>query len=121
MEQYVIEYQGKKAGTVSIRTEGLYYAICCRTRLPGLRLYLQTSETTVDLGLCIPKEGMYGFDTLKSRKSISGNLKKFFLSGLKKHCYLIDPSKPFAYLHLVAEGKLRIENDKYYLYPSTVT
>ncbi len=122
MEQhYDVEYRGQKAGKVSIGTKGLYYAISCRTGLPGLRLYLQASEGVVDLGICVPKEGMYGFDVLKPRKSVPGNIEKFFLSGQKKHGCLIDPSKPFACLHLVAEGKLQIENGKYYLYPSTVT
>lgn len=116
LEQYYdVKWDGKPVGTVTLSTEGLYYSIHCRVKKPGIRLYLRTSETTLDLGVCIPVENGFGFHIRKPIKSVPGTVLEFYVSEKKTNMYLIDPTKPFAHIQAVMQGRLHIENGKYYL------
>ncbi len=116
MEQYFdVWKEKKKVGSVRLIQEGLYYKIHCRTGTPGNRLFLHTSETVMDLGICVPIDNEFGFDTKKSMKSIQGTIEKFSFSGAREEKYLIEPANPFKQLPMLARGRLQIHDGRYYM------
>ncbi len=107
-------YENNVVGTVQIHKEGLYYKICCRIKLPGMRLLLRTSEAVIDLGLCVPSENTYSISTSRSVKSVQGIIQEFFLIPYNGRRYLIDSMQPFLYLKDLSAGKLQVVENRYY-------
>lgn len=106
-----LSYKDKKIGTVSVTKEGLYYKICCRCRLPKpalFRLQIDTAGKMQDLGICVPKEDLFGVDTSIPVRNIEQNTMRFVLvdKDFEQHKVMLDPQKPFMHLQDLAHACL---------------
>ena len=81
-EVYEITYAGATIGTARVERQGLYYRFSCRCHLPeeGLyRIHAGTEEAYVDLGICVPVDGMFGMDKKVPVKMFGEGKWTFFL------------------------------------------
>lgn len=117
-EEYDVMDFGKKAGTVTLVRQGLYWQIFCQCSLPKgtmARLYTADSSETVKLGLLCPEGENFCLRTRISARTLPCGPLRFFLRERQKLRVPIVPQEPFAYLHALPVGKLTMEQGSAYM------
>ena len=108
--EYTVIQNDAPVGQVQLAKEGLYYVIQCQVNLakPGTyRLWAQTGEHSLDLGICVPYGGCFGLQTRIPAKKINPNQLRFLLKDSSKiQCIPVFEDQPFSCIQLLEKGKL---------------
>ena len=101
----------RKAGTVQVEQQGLYYHFFCRcsTERPEmLRLWMGQGNREVDLGLCVPVDGGIGTEKRIPVKQCGQGVPCFFLrsQSIRKKFIPLSPEEPFRYIHRLGNAYL---------------
>ena len=81
-QTYEIKYGDMPVGTARIEKQGLYLSFSCRCRLPeeGMyRIHVISGVSREDLGICIPKDGVFGMDKKIPAKRLGTGSLEFVL------------------------------------------
>ncbi len=99
---YDIRNQGKAIGGVEVTKQGLYYRISCRCIPPDgeiHRLILRTEACRVDLGICVPENGVFVVRKRIPCKTVVGKDATFILESnnlpRRERFFIPDPNMPF--------------------------
>lgn len=114
MEQaYFIRSGDEIIGRVMVQRQGLYYRICCKSKLTGAvryKLVVSCGDNTVDLGICIPLEDGFGMNTRIPVKRLGEGTLIF--QFVPKHTELqtqfvpVFPEEPFGYIRQLQNAHL---------------
>ena len=106
---YPIFYGEENIGSVTVQTQGLYTHFCCRCALPTgdiCRIIAVYTEGTVDLGICIPRNGGFVTEKTVPTKRIYRSQPKFLAKSLQNSTAIqIDTKREFLQLHLLPNAK----------------
>lgn len=109
--------QGSSQGTVTVEKQGLYYHFSCRCRLSGevmYRLVAVTEEGKVDLGVCVPMDGVFGVEKRIPCKRVGTGRPEFQLlpkhEGMQGRFVPIYPEEPFAYMTKLKDSFLAVRS-----------
>lgn len=102
---YSVTVQGKQAGKVLVRRQGLYYHFSCMCRLQQnamYRLMVHCGSTRESLGILVPQDGSFTLNTRLPVKRIGEGEMSFTLvprRSEKTTVFVpICPEEPFAYI-----------------------
>ena len=102
---YEVFQDGEPVGTVEMRREGLYVRFSCRCRPRGgemLRLWM-IGEEEIDLGLCVPMDGIFGTEKRLPAKLCGAGEPRFCLRHkddiFRGKFIPLSPEEPFEYIH----------------------
>ena len=114
---YQIGQGGSSQGTVTVEKQGLYYHFSCRCRLSGevmYRLVAVTEEGKVDLGVCVPMDGVFGVEKRIPCKRVGTGRPEFQLlpkhEGMQGRFVPIYPEEPFAYMTKLKDSFLAVRS-----------
>lgn len=118
MKRFDCMLHGSKVGEVQVFQNGLYYEICCRTKLKCdgfYRLYVSTSNGQIPLGICIPTDGKLGNDLKIPTNRITSEMKGFCIVPKEQnHSFVsLHENHQFFFLHKLPDAVLEIENGIY--------
>ena len=116
--EYSITSGEENIGNVQVERQGLYYRISCRCKLTGCvryNLLVVSGENTVDLGLCVPKDGVFGVDTSIPIKRVGEGTLTFYVrprhSAIQGKFLRVSPDEPFAYIRRLQQAHLERVGD----------
>lgn len=114
---YEIKQGTRSIGTVRVEKQGLYYRFSCRCQLTGEvmhRLVVTTDSGRVDLGVCVPMDGMFGVEKRIPCKRVGEGRPEFQLmpkhEGMQGKFVPIYPEEPFAYMAKLKDAFLATQN-----------
>jgi len=115
MQTYDVCFNDRVIGTTEIIKRGLYYHITCKCSLEEgvYRVFAQSENGTVLIGVFYPKDGCYEIDKMVSIKSLGTNIHSFCINPVKtQRCsfYKVHPDQPFAELWQIEKARFAIEN-----------
>ena len=113
---YEIYLGAEPVGEAVVERLGLYYRFSCRCRLNGAtmqRVMVACGKRKVDLGICVPMDGLFCVDKKVPCKQLGEGKPEFFLtprpqSGGK--FVPVYPEEPFAYMSKLKDAFLEIRN-----------
>lgn len=110
---YPVMLNGKQAGKVSVRRQGLYYHFSCSCRFSGehmYRLIVSRAAAKENLGILVPSEGSFTLQKKLPVKRIGEGDMSFHLASVQDSASTafipICPEEPFAYLERLKEAYL---------------
>ncbi len=116
IDEHCVTLDSQPVGKVLRSREGLYYIIKCEISLtkPGTyRLWAQTGESRIDLGICVPYGSFFGLTARVPVKKIDPGALTFFLTENRKTRYLeVSDDQPFSDIQQLEKGKFCIKEGK---------
>ena len=111
--EYLVASGNENIGNVQVQRQGLYYQIRCRCCLTGCiryKLLASCGENSADLGICVPKDGVFGVDTKIPIKRLGEGTLSFRLvprhSKVEGSFVPISPDEPFSYIRQLQNAHL---------------
>ena len=112
-QEYFIRSGEETIGMVMVQRQGLYYRICCKSKLTGAvryKLMVSCGNNTVDLGICVPLEEGFGVNTRIPVKRLGEGPLTFQLTP-KHHMLLaqfvpVSNEEPFGYIRYLQNAHL---------------
>ena len=115
MKAYEIRCADKVVGNANVETEGLYYKIRCRCKLPPdkmHRVFLHAAENKIDIGICLPEDGYFVLDKRIPIKHVGHEPFAFYVADpLYRENTKIIPifeDKPFDEIAHLADSKFAV-------------
>ena len=109
-------YFGKiVVGTVQLIRNGLYYRVKCCCRFPQLgryRIYAVSKNSKIDLGLCVPIDSGFGFNTSVKAKLFDSDEIRFEALLDESTFIPVEMDQPFSFLTVLQHCRFAIYNGK---------
>ena len=102
-------------GKAQMLRKGLYYEIICRCSFEEVghsRIYLAWDASQLDLGICAPFEGGFGFRTMVPAKTVGEGQLHFYATkqSTDRIFVAVYPDKPFSQLHRLRSARFALKN-----------
>jgi len=114
---YDVMIGSRKAGSVQVERQGLYYRFACRCSLSGKtvhRLVVICGNNRTDLGICVPVDGRFGVDKRIPCKQFSGEKPEFLLitkePNPERRFVPVYPEEPFTYMTRLKNAFMEIRD-----------
>jgi len=115
MQQFYDVYlNDRRIGQVSVSRQGLYYIFACIATLPqegSYRLWAETNDKRVDLGILVPGHGCFELAKRVPVKQFTTDQISFVLrkneDNSVENWVQIDPGVPFPYIRLLENAQLK--------------
>ncbi len=114
---YPIHFGNVLCGSAEIVQQGLYYKICCKSKiLTGVpcKIYIQTDNDFINLGTCTKYGGSYYVETKIPCKKIPNEKMHFWLIPIARPNIFIPITNkaPFPYLKNLENAKVVFRGDQ---------
>ena len=110
---FKVYLDGIAVGTADLVRTGLYYSIQCRCSFPDARryrVYAVGRNGRMDLGLCVPVQGGFGFRTRVMVKKLDEKYIAFEAVLDDSSFFPIDERQPFIKLSQIRSGEFCVCN-----------
>ena len=112
-----VKLQNRVVGKAEMRRMGLYNEIICRCSFPDkrqYRIYAFCGDRQIDLGICVPYEGSFGFQTKIATKSMGEGRLAFVAVPTELTSFFVDVNeeKPFPNFMQLRKGKYQVRDGK---------
>lgn len=108
---YPVTLDGIKVGQATVETQGLYYRISCRCKLPRKEIYTLCTDGE-DLGILVPDGEQFCLVTRVPQKRFPQKTFLFCLLAkndkLKTKWIPISNGEPFDYLHRLKDARFSV-------------
>ena len=112
---YDIRMGSDTVGEAAVEQQGLYYRIHCSCHLPEGEFYrvtVQGSHGSVNLGTCVPEQGIFRIHTRVPVKYLGTDALSFQIEENNERFIPIRENEPFLYLSQLPDCKLTYEDGK---------
>lgn len=116
-EKNTVLFQGREAGSLTVRREGAFCCYHARCDLPADRLYrllLKTGAKTIPLGVFVPQEDKFVSVGRIPQKTLDHEEIVFAVQGLyeDQSICILDAEQPFSQLDKLETGVLTVMDGK---------